>query len=158
MLAVLLFMPPVPRRAISPKQTPGPRVTKMMLSLGPPTTLSNDKTELQNHKSTNAHLDKDKDKCSPGPLLRTRWTSPSRRRPSCRCSPRARRWSASTCTRSSGDRASFEEENTKKGRNIFWSGMAKELWPLWTALTTPELLDQHLASTTLLFCKPHSTR
>ena len=45
MLAVRLFMPPVPRRAISPKQTPGPRVTKMMLSLGPPTTLSNDKTE-----------------------------------------------------------------------------------------------------------------
>ena len=58
MLAVRLFMPPVPRRAISPKQTPGPRVTKMMLSLGPPTTLSNDKTELQNHKSTNAHLDR----------------------------------------------------------------------------------------------------
>ena len=146
MLAVLLFMPPVPRRAISPKQTPGPRVTKMMLSLGPPTTLSNDKTESQKHK------------CSPGQLRRTRWTSPSRRRPSCRCSPRARRWSASTCTRSSGDRASFEEENTKKGRNIFCFGMAKELWPLWTALTTPELLDQHLASTTLLFCKPHSKR
>ena len=57
MLAVLLFMPPVPRRAISPKQTPGPRVTKMMLSLGPPTTFFNDKTEHQNHKSTNAHLD-----------------------------------------------------------------------------------------------------
>ena len=99
-----------------------------------------------------------KHNCSPGPLLRTRWTSPSRRRPSCRCSPRARRWSASTCTRSSGDRATFEEENAKKGRNVSWSGMAKELWPLWRALTTPELLDQHLASTTLLFCKPHSKR
>ena len=38
MLAVLLFIPPVPSRAISPKQTPGPRVTNTMLSLGPPTT------------------------------------------------------------------------------------------------------------------------
>ena len=113
MLAVLLFMPPVPRRAISPKQTPGPRVTKMMLSLGPPTTLSNDKTEHQNHK------------CSPGQPRRTRWTSPSRRRPSCRCSPRARRWSASTCTRSSGDRASFEEENAKKEETFFGPGWLK---------------------------------
>ena len=38
MLAVLLFMPPVPRRAISPKQTPWPSVTKTILSSGPPTT------------------------------------------------------------------------------------------------------------------------
>ena len=52
----------------------------------------------------------------------------------------------------------LREQKRKKGRNIFWSGMAKELWPLWRALTTPELLDQHLASTTLLFCKPHSKR
>ena len=66
-----------------------------------------------------------KHKCSPGPLLRTRWTSPSRRRPSCRCSPRARRWSASTCTRSSGDRASFEEENAKKEETFFGPGWLK---------------------------------
>ena len=56
MLAVLLFMPPVPRRAISPKQTPGPRVTKMMLSLGPPTTLAH-VTPL-NKTPSNVHLDR----------------------------------------------------------------------------------------------------
>jgi len=33
-------MPPDPSKAISPKQTPGPRVTNTILSLGPPTTLA----------------------------------------------------------------------------------------------------------------------